>query len=393
MRAAGRAGDDSGSASVQRPRRRALEVAARVDRLHAHAVAADGQPAPRNAGSSASAPLAISASGAEHGLAAGQLAVRAQVPATAGRHAGDGDLDAGELAVARLQPVVGGAARVATRCRRRPGGHRPSRSAATDVRGAVISAQTVSEGTVVTPSTAIASTRLAPDSGVTAAAGLGAGAAAGRSWKATSASWIEPTRSRCAEAQLDRLQAPEVDALELAQRDPQAVEHDVAAEGADRGLERGPEVGRPHGRRIAGSVDQHDVEVLRSRSPGSVPLETGLRASAKLTAVRRLSVPNRAASRAAPASCARSVAGPSQASVSWRPKERLVEAVEVPTPFGGHGLDLRARALVAVLVAPVVGRETGSGQLAARRTQPERVRRPLAGSRPGAWRRAPRSSS
>ena len=75
---------------------------------------------------------------------------------------------------------------------------------------------------------------------------------------------------------------------------------------------------------------------------GFVPLETGLRASAKLTAVRRLSVPNLDASRAPPASCARSVAGPSQASVSWRPKERFVEAVEVPTPLGGHGLDLRA---------------------------------------------------
>ena len=100
-----------------------------------------------------------------------------------------------------------------------------SRSAATEERGAVLSAHAVFDGTVVTPETAIPSTRFGPGSGATevaldasgAAPALGAAAAtedapgaavgagpamegasgvgaaaAGGSWNATSASWIEP---------------------------------------------------------------------------------------------------------------------------------------------------------------------------------------------------------
>ena len=57
----------------------------------------------------------------------------------------------------------------------------------------MLSAQTVVDGTVVTPETAMPSTRLGPGSGAATAAAAGAlGRTAGGSWKATSASWIEP---------------------------------------------------------------------------------------------------------------------------------------------------------------------------------------------------------
>ena len=218
-----------------------------------------------------------------------------------------------------------------------------------------------------------------PASGVGAAAatvGLGAAAVTGGSWKATSASWIDPPawrRRSAARSRRGRARSTPANSLSGIRR---PLSTTWRRNEPTRRLERGPERHRraptptgPRGRsarRRSPAIALAGFGAVGDRVARVGEVHRG-RAGSACRSARRCGPP--------PTSCARSVAGPSQASVSWRPKERLVEAVEVPTPFGGQALICAPRSLVAILVAPVVGREAGAAQLAARGVERQRDRR------------------